>query len=58
MLAVGHAVIFCYDVCVVPRITENFADMKQTLPWMTIVLIAVSHFLKSFWWLFLLAAAA
>jgi general secretion pathway protein F len=43
---------------VVPRITEIFADMKQTLPWMTIVLIAVSHFLKSFWWALLLACAA
>jgi len=58
MLAVGTLVIFLLMTFVVPRITEIFADMKQTLPWMTMVLIAVSHFLKSFWWLILLAAAA
>ncbi len=58
MLLVGSLVIFLLMTFVVPRITEIFSDMKQTLPFITVVLIAVSHFLKSFWWLIGLVAAA
>ena len=36
---------------VVPTVTTVFANMRQTLPWPTVVLIAVSGFLRSFWWL-------
>jgi general secretion pathway protein F len=54
MLLVGSLVIFLLMTFVVPRITEIFSDMKQTLPLITIILIAVSNFLKSFWWLILL----
>lgn len=58
MLLVGSLVILLLMTFVVPRITDIFADMKQTLPLMTIILIAVSHFLKSFWWLLVLVIAA
>jgi len=58
MLLVGSLVIFLLMTFVVPRITEIFSDMKQTLPFITVILIAVSHFLKSFWWLIGLAIAA
>jgi len=54
MLLIGSLVIFLLMTFVVPRITEIFTDMKQTLPLITIILIAVSNFLKSFWWLILL----
>ncbi|MFO7568454.1 MAG: type II secretion system inner membrane protein GspF [Smithellaceae bacterium] len=54
MLLVGTLVIFLLMTFVVPRITEIFTDMQQTLPLITVILIAVSHFLKSFWWLILL----
>ena len=42
----------------VPKITGIFADMHQTLPLVTIILITVSNFLKSFWWLILIILAA
>lgn len=58
MLVVGSLVIFLLMTFVVPRITEIFTDMKQTLPLITIILIAVSQFLKSFWWLIGLAVVA
>ncbi|RPH51536.1 MAG: type II secretion system protein GspF [Desulfobacteraceae bacterium] len=54
MLLIGSMVIFLLMTFVVPKITEIFSDMKQTLPLITIILIAVSNFLKSFWWLILL----
>lgn len=58
MLLVGSLVIFLLMTFVVPRITEIFSDMKQTLPLITVILIAVSNFLKSFWWLIGLVVAA
>ncbi|MRR15793.1 MAG: type II secretion system protein GspF [Deltaproteobacteria bacterium] len=58
MLLVGSLVIFLLMTFVVPRITEIFSDMKQTLPVITVILITVSNFLKSFWWLIGLAVAA
>ena len=58
MLLVGSLVILLLMTFVVPKITGIFADMEQTLPMITIVLIAVSNFLKSFWWLILLIVFA
>lgn len=58
MLLVGSLVIFLLMTFVVPKITDIFSDTRQALPVMTVVLIAVSHFLKSFWWLVVLAVAA
>jgi len=55
---VGTLVIFLLMTFVVPRITEIFSGMKQTLPVITLILIGVSSFLKSFWWLILFVAAA
>ena len=59
MFLVGTLVIFFMMTYVVPQITEIFSDMRQTLPLITIILIAASDFLKVFWWLvlFMLAAA-
>jgi general secretion pathway protein F len=54
MLLVGSLVIFLLMTFVVPKITGIFTDMKQTLPLITIILIAVSNYLKSFWWLIFL----
>jgi general secretion pathway protein F len=54
MLLVGSLVILLLMTFVVPNITEIFSDVKQTLPLMTVILIAVSNFLKSFWWLIIL----
>ncbi len=57
MLFVGSAVIFLLMTFVVPKITGIFTDMHQTLPLVTIILITVSDFLKSFWWLILILLA-
>ncbi|HOC58764.1 MAG TPA: type II secretion system inner membrane protein GspF [Smithellaceae bacterium] len=58
MLLVGSLVIILLMTFVVPKITGIFADMEQTLPLITVVLIAVSNFLKSFWWLIFLLMIA
>jgi general secretion pathway protein F len=58
VLFVGSAVIFLLMTFLVPKITGIFADMHQTLPLVTIILISVSNFLKSFWWLILILLAA
>ncbi|MGB5218955.1 MAG: type II secretion system inner membrane protein GspF [Smithella sp.] len=58
MLLVGSLVIFLLMSFVVPKITGIFSDMKQTLPLITIILIMVSNFLKSFWWLIILLILA
>jgi general secretion pathway protein F len=58
MLIIGTSVIFLLMTFVVPKITGIFTDMNQTLPLVTIILIQVSNFLKSFWWLILIILAA
>ena len=57
VLFVGSAVIFLLMTFLVPKITGIFADMHQTLPLVTIILIVISNFLKSFWWLILILLA-
>jgi len=53
MLAVGTIVLFSLVAFVVPKITEVFTDMEQALPLPTIVLLAVSNALASYWiWIF------
>lgn len=56
MLAISGLVLFALLTYVVPTITTIFTDMNQTLPWPTLVLIAVSDFLRRFWWLLALGA--
>ncbi len=51
MFFIGALVIFFLVTFVVPNITQIFEEMHQTLPMVTLLLIAVSSFLKSFWWL-------
>jgi len=58
MFFIGSAVILLLMTFVVPKITGIFTDMHQTLPLITLILIAVSNFLKSFWWLILIILAA
>lgn len=51
MLVVGSVVLFALLTYVVPTVTIIFANMRQNLPWQTVVLIKVSNFLRAFWWL-------
>jgi general secretion pathway protein F len=49
MIVIGALVLFALLTYVVPTVTTIFTNMKQTLPWPTVVLIAVSDFLRKFW---------
>ncbi len=53
MLVVGVGVLFFLMTFVVPKITAVFVNMKQALPWPTVVLMSVSHFFANYWWLLL-----
>ena len=55
MFVVGGGVLFFLVTFVVPNITNIFSEMHQTLPAITVFLIVVSGFLKSFWWMIALA---
>jgi general secretion pathway protein F len=55
MSIVAIIVLFVLVTFIVPNITSVFAEMRQTLPLPTVVLIEVSDFLLSFWWVIVLA---
>ncbi len=52
-LAVAALMIF-----VVPRIAEQFADIGQSLPLLTRIVVGVSHIMAGWWWLIALLLAA
>lgn len=49
MLMVGVAVLFFLMTFVVPKITAVFANLKQTLPWPTVVLMTLSRWCADYW---------
>ena len=49
MLIVGFSVLFFLMTFVVPKITAVFTSLKQALPWPTVVLMSISHFLADYW---------
>jgi general secretion pathway protein F len=60
MCIIGTLVLFVLLTYIVPSITAIFADMNQVLPTPTRLLIGLSNFFKSFWWvifIFIIAAA-
>lgn len=54
MACIGTIVLFYLITFIVPNITKIFTEMQQALPTPTIILINVSHFLRSYWWFLLL----
>jgi len=54
MAVIGSAILFLLITYIVPNITKVFADMERTLPLPTRLLIALSDFLRGYWWLLLL----
>jgi len=54
MFFIGTLILFFLITYVIPNITRVFEEMHQALPVSTILLMGVSNFLKSFWWLVLL----
>jgi general secretion pathway protein F len=57
MACIGSLILFYLITFIVPNITRIFTEMNQVLPLPTIILISVSHFMRSFWWLLLLTLA-
>ena len=55
MSLIGSLVLFFLITFIVPNITQVFSEMHHTLPLPTVTLISVSGFLKSFWWVVVLA---
>ncbi len=56
MLVIGGLVLLALLTYVVPTVTVIFSHMSATLPLPTRFLIAVSDFLKAYWWVMGLAA--
>lgn len=57
MGVVGSVVLVFLVSFVVPGIVEIFEEMRQALPWPTVILIQCSRFLSRTWWVILLALA-
>ncbi len=49
MLITGLAVVFFLLTYVIPRVTQIFLDYGQMLPRPTLILIAISSFLQTYW---------
>lgn len=51
MLFVGTAIIIFLLTYVIPQVTGIFADLGKALPLPTRILLSVSDFIRSYWWL-------
>jgi len=56
MLLVAMVVMAILFIVVVPRITKIFENSSAQLPWTTRILIALSDFAASYWWLILIVS--
>lgn len=54
MAIIGVGILIFLIAVIVPSITKVFAEMGQTLPLPTIMLIELSELVKNYWWLLLL----
>lgn len=53
----GLAVMVVLFVVVIPKVTQIFEDMNQSLPWYTEVLINISKFVADYWIMIIIGAA-
>ncbi len=58
MLMISFAIVTGMMVFVVPQITVMFEDLGADLPPLTKILIAASHFVTGWWWLYVPGGAA
>jgi general secretion pathway protein F len=58
MTVIGAGMLFFVFSFVMPRVVGMFADTKQQLPFITLLLLNVVQFLSSYWWAILLLIAA
>ncbi len=56
MTVVGIGMLIFIFSFVMPRVVGMFAEMKQQLPLITVVLLGLVRFFSTFWWLLLLLA--
>jgi general secretion pathway protein F len=57
MTVIGIGMLFFIFSFVMPRVVGMFADMKQQLPFITLLLLGIVRFLSTFWWALILAVA-
>jgi type IV pilus assembly protein PilC len=57
VLVIILGVVILMVVAVVPQVSALYADLHQTLPFITQALIWLSHYLVNFWWLNLIILA-
>ncbi|MDA8433527.1 MAG: type II secretion system F family protein [Nitrospiraceae bacterium] len=57
MASVGLIVLSFLFTFVVPKIVKIFENSKSALPFVTVVLIAISNFFVHYWWLLVILAA-
>jgi len=57
MVIIGGLILFGLVAFIVPKITLIFEEVHQVLPWPTVILIALSHFLNEYWWILILGGA-
>jgi general secretion pathway protein F len=58
MTVVGVGVLFFLFSFVLPRVVGMFEDMRQQLPFITLLLLWVVNVLSAFWWLIVIVAGA
>jgi general secretion pathway protein F len=51
MICVGFIVLSFLFTFVIPKITKIFKDTESALPFITVILIAVSNIFQNYWWL-------
>jgi general secretion pathway protein F len=54
MIIVGVGMLIFIFSYVMPRVVGMFEDMKQQLPFLTLMLLGVVRFFSSYWWLILI----
>lgn len=54
VLVVIFGVIIFMLTTVLPQVEQLYADLNQGLPWITAVMLAISDFIISFWWLLII----
>lgn len=57
LLTLGGGVLAFLVAFVVPRVSRIFEDFNRALPAPTLVVIAISDFIKGYWWLIAIALA-
>jgi len=57
LVIVGIAILTFLLVSVVPKVVSIFDDLRQALPLPTVILIAVTDFLRDYWWILVLVVA-